>query len=133
MQIGTWWQNKWEPEQQKVKLLFTNVTEVLNGGLIFAECREEFTARYLDGNIGKVMWGNVPKPNLIINLAEDEGPLSPAALAKLPPLDATLEEAKILGYKPHRDDFERVRTRRISQNSNLLRSLVVSVGIQSRS
>ncbi|KAH1014891.1 transcriptional adapter 2B isoform X2 [Dendroctonus ponderosae] len=71
------------------------------------ECREEFTARYLDGNIGKVMWGNVSKPNLVINLAEDEGPLSPAALAKLPPLDATLEEAKILGYKPHRDDFER--------------------------
>lgn len=54
------------------------------------------------------MWSNVAKPNLIIDLAEDDGPLSPVALAKLAPLDATLEEAKLLGYKPHRDDFERV-------------------------
>lgn len=72
------------------------------------ECREEFTARYLDGNIGKATWGLAKKPNLIIDLVEDDGPLSPLALSKLAPLDATLEEAKMLGYKPHRDDFERV-------------------------
>lgn len=71
------------------------------------ECREEFTARYLDGNIGKATWGLAKKPNLIIDLVEDDGPLSPLALSKLAPLDATLEEAKMLGYKPHRDDFER--------------------------
>ncbi|XP_066245274.1 transcriptional adapter 2B isoform X1 [Euwallacea similis] len=70
------------------------------------ECKEEYTARYLDGNIGKATWGNVLKPNLIIDLIEDDGPLSSLALSKLAPLDATLEEAKILGYKPHRDDFE---------------------------
>ncbi|CAG9765705.1 unnamed protein product [Ceutorhynchus assimilis] len=71
------------------------------------ECREEFTARYLDGNIGKAMWSKISKPNIIIDLVEDDGPLSQDAISKLAPLDATLEEAKILGYKPHRDDFER--------------------------
>ncbi|XP_050305416.1 transcriptional adapter 2B isoform X3 [Anthonomus grandis grandis] len=71
------------------------------------ECREEYTARYLDGNIGKAMWANIQKPNLFIDLVEDDGPLSQASLAKLAPLDATHEEAKMLGYKPHRDDFER--------------------------
>lgn len=71
------------------------------------ECKEEYTSRYLDGNIGRAMWTSVPKPNLIIDLSEDDGPLSPVALAKLAPLDATPEEARVLGYKPHRDDFER--------------------------
>ncbi|KAL1513865.1 hypothetical protein ABEB36_003208 [Hypothenemus hampei] len=71
------------------------------------ECKEEYISRYLDGNIGKAMWSNVPKPKLIVDLAEDDGPLSPLALSKLAPLDATLEEAKMSGYKPHRDDFER--------------------------
>ncbi|KAF7273563.1 hypothetical protein GWI33_013725 [Rhynchophorus ferrugineus] len=52
------------------------------------ECKEEFVSKYLNGNI------------------EDEGPLSHTALSKLAPLDATPEEARVLGYKPHRDDFE---------------------------
>ncbi|XP_030759482.1 transcriptional adapter 2B-like [Sitophilus oryzae] len=70
------------------------------------ECKEEYIARYLNGNIGLATWAEVSKPNLYMDLIEDEGPLSQKALSKLPPLDATLEEARVLGYKPHRDDFE---------------------------
>lgn len=45
---------------------------------------------------------------LIDHVPEDNGPLSPLVISRLPPLDITLEEAQLLGYKPHRDDYERV-------------------------
>ncbi|EFA06279.1 transcriptional adapter 2B [Tribolium castaneum] len=73
------------------------------------EVRDEYISRYLDGNIGKATWAESRdrQPMLIDHVPEDNGPLSPAVIARLPPLDITLEEAQLLGYKPHRDDFER--------------------------
>ncbi|KAJ8935420.1 hypothetical protein NQ314_012840 [Rhamnusium bicolor] len=66
-------------------------------------------ARYLDGNIGKATWAQLAnhRPMLVDHVPKDEGPLSPTVTARLPPLDVTLEEARLLGYKPHRDDYER--------------------------
>ncbi|KAL3289265.1 hypothetical protein HHI36_003695 [Cryptolaemus montrouzieri] len=73
------------------------------------EVKEEYISRYLDGNIGKATWGDVDqrRPVLIDHVPEDKGPLAPAVISKLPPLDITPEEAILLGYKPHRDDYER--------------------------
>nr|CAI5865843.1 unnamed protein product [Callosobruchus analis] len=73
------------------------------------EVKEEFIARYIDGNIGRAMWAPLAnhRPVLVDHVPEDDGPLSPTTTAKLPPLDITLDEARLLGYKPHRDDYER--------------------------
>uniref|UniRef100_A0A6P7GML0 Transcriptional adapter n=1 Tax=Diabrotica virgifera virgifera TaxID=50390 RepID=A0A6P7GML0_DIAVI len=73
------------------------------------EVKEEYIARYLDGNIGRATLASViaNKPVLTDHVSEDDGPLSPKVVARLPPLDVTLEEARLLGYRPHRDDYER--------------------------
>lgn len=51
------------------------------------------------------------RPHLTDLTIPDDGPLGPLAMAKLPPLDITPEEANLLGYMPQRDDFEKVRRR----------------------
>ncbi|XP_046740566.1 transcriptional adapter 2B isoform X1 [Diprion similis] len=73
------------------------------------EAKEEYIARYLDGNIGKQTWPSTEsyKPNLTDQTSSDYGPLSPDLTSRLPPLDVTPEEAAQLGYMPQRDDFER--------------------------
>ncbi|KAK9737464.1 Zinc finger, ZZ type [Popillia japonica] len=73
------------------------------------EVKEEYTLRYLDGNIGKATWNEIGdcRPILHDHTHEDKGPLSPEVTCRLPPLDATPEEARQLGYMPHRDDYER--------------------------
>ncbi|KAG5865089.1 hypothetical protein JTB14_028193 [Gonioctena quinquepunctata] len=73
------------------------------------EVKEEYIARYLDGNIGIATWAQLANHRqvLVDHVPEDEGPLSPTVTSRLPPLDVTLEEARLLGYKPHRDDYER--------------------------
>ncbi|XP_015123502.1 transcriptional adapter 2B isoform X1 [Diachasma alloeum] len=73
------------------------------------EAKEEYMARYLDGNIGKHTWPPTEsyKPNLTDQTSSDHGPLSPDLTSRLPPLDITPEEAAQLGYMPQRDDFER--------------------------
>ncbi|XP_015586283.1 transcriptional adapter 2B isoform X2 [Cephus cinctus] len=73
------------------------------------EAKEEYIARYLDGNIGKHTWPPTEsyKPNLTDQTSSDYGPLSPDLTSRLPPLDITPEEAAQLGYMPQRDDFER--------------------------
>ncbi|CAH1101444.1 unnamed protein product, partial [Psylliodes chrysocephalus] len=73
------------------------------------EVKEEYIARYLDGNIGKATLASVTANQLTLtdHVSEDDGPLSPSVTSRLPPLDVTLEEARLLGYKPHRDDYER--------------------------
>ncbi|XP_076233973.1 transcriptional adapter 2B isoform X1 [Calliopsis andreniformis] len=73
------------------------------------EAKEEYIARYLDGNIGKHTWPPTDsyKPNLTDQTKSDHGPLSPDLTSRLPPLDITPEEAAQLGYMPQRDDFER--------------------------
>lgn len=78
---------------------------------VIAEVKEEYIARYLDGNIGKATWGPLAnhRPVLVDHVLEDNGPLSPTVIAKLPPLDVTVEEARLLGYKPHRDDYDSVK------------------------
>ncbi|XP_076667458.1 transcriptional adapter 2B isoform X3 [Andrena cerasifolii] len=73
------------------------------------EAKEEYIARYLDGNIGKHTWPPTEsyRPNLTDQTKSDHGPLSPDLTSRLPPLDITPEEAAQLGYMPQRDDFER--------------------------
>ncbi|XP_018567590.1 transcriptional adapter 2B [Anoplophora glabripennis] len=73
------------------------------------EVKEEYIARYLDGNIGKATWAQLTnhRPVLVDHVPNDDGPLSPSVTSRLPPLEASLEEARLLGYKPHRDDYER--------------------------
>ncbi|CAH1968874.1 unnamed protein product [Acanthoscelides obtectus] len=73
------------------------------------EVKEEYISHYLDGNIGKATWAPLAnhKSVLVDHVPDDDGPLSPTTTAKLPPLDITLDEACLLGYKPHRDDYER--------------------------
>ncbi|XP_034941248.1 transcriptional adapter 2B isoform X2 [Chelonus insularis] len=74
------------------------------------EAKDEYIARYLEGNIGKYTWPPASfnyEPNLQDQTSSDHGPLSPDLTSKLPPLDITPEEATQLGYMPQRDDFER--------------------------
>ncbi|XP_015187188.1 PREDICTED: transcriptional adapter 2B isoform X2 [Polistes dominula] len=73
------------------------------------EAKEEYIARYLEGNIGKHTWPSTESytPNLTDQTKSDNGPLSPDLTSRLPPLDITPEEAAQLGYMPQRDDFER--------------------------
>ncbi|XP_057338185.1 transcriptional adapter 2-beta isoform X1 [Microplitis mediator] len=85
------------------------------------EAKEQYIARYLEGNIGKYTWpprqrrsssssstSECYTPNLTDQTTSaDHGPLSPDLTSKLPPLDITPEEAQQLGYMPQRDDFER--------------------------
>ncbi|XP_020282647.1 transcriptional adapter 2B isoform X1 [Pseudomyrmex gracilis] len=73
------------------------------------EAKEEYIARYLNGNIGKHTWPPTESyiPNLTDQTKSDNGPLSPDLTSRLPPLDITREEADQLGYMPQRDDFER--------------------------
>ncbi|XP_033217599.1 transcriptional adapter 2B isoform X1 [Belonocnema kinseyi] len=72
------------------------------------EAKDEYIARYLEGNIGKHTWPPTEsyKPNLTDQTSSDHGPLSPDLTSRLPPLDITKEEAAQLGYMPQRDDFE---------------------------
>ncbi|XP_050509666.1 transcriptional adapter 2B-like isoform X1 [Diabrotica virgifera virgifera] len=67
------------------------------------EVKEEYIARYVDGNLGKVTMTNpnLKKPVLVDHTIDDDASVTPA-----PPLDVTLEEANLLGYKPYRDDYE---------------------------
>ncbi|KAJ8674014.1 hypothetical protein QAD02_005276 [Eretmocerus hayati] len=73
------------------------------------EAKEEYIARYLDGNIGKHTWPptDTYTPNLSDQTISDHGPLSPDLTSRLPPLDISPDEAAQLGYMPQRDDFER--------------------------
>ncbi|XKL62886.1 hypothetical protein PGB90_002719 [Kerria lacca] len=73
------------------------------------EAKDEYISRFLEGSIGRVMWEPAYnlRPHLLDLTIPDDGPLGPAAMTKLPPLDITPEEATLLGYMPQRDDFEK--------------------------
>lgn len=76
----------------------------------FLEAKDEYITRYLEGSIGRATWGNVEstsRPSLHC-ADKDEGPLSPSAVSRLPPLAISSDEAAQLGYMSNRDDFERV-------------------------
>lgn len=94
-----------------VELIFLNKRQILTKTYIDTEAKEEYIARYLNGNIGKHTWPPTDSyvPNLTDQTKSDHGPLSPDLTSRLPPLDITPEEAAQLGYMPQRDDFERVK------------------------
>ncbi|XP_025833479.1 transcriptional adapter 2B isoform X2 [Agrilus planipennis] len=73
------------------------------------EVKDEYLRRFLEGNIGKITWTEVAnnRPILTEHTVEDKGPLSPTIMSRLPPLDASPEEATQLGYMSRRDDYER--------------------------
>ncbi|MPC10926.1 Transcriptional adapter 2B [Portunus trituberculatus] len=74
------------------------------------DARNKYISSYIEGNIGRVSW----KPAMerlqlpIEHTTTDTGPLSPTLGSSLPTQPLSSEENTILGYMPHRDDFERV-------------------------
>lgn len=72
--------------------------------------RDEYVSRYLEGNIGKATLEEAEhiRPAIKEDVPEDTGPLAPSVIARLPPLDATPEEARQLNYMFLRDDYEAV-------------------------
>ncbi|XP_065168008.1 transcriptional adapter 2B isoform X2 [Atheta coriaria] len=73
------------------------------------EVKEKYMSRYFDGRIGRATWSEIGdcRPVLIDHTSPDKGPLAPEITSRLPPIDATPEEAAQVGYVAHRDDFER--------------------------
>ncbi|KRG01027.1 transcriptional adapter 2B isoform X1 [Drosophila mojavensis] len=73
------------------------------------DAKEEYVNKFVNGTIGKATWtpAQLQRPILIDHTEDDTGPLGANALARLPPLDITNEEALQLGYMPNRDSFER--------------------------
>lgn len=77
---------------------------------LLSEVKDEYISRYLEGNIGKATIAEVENNRPVIkeDVAEDTGPLAPSVIARLPPLDASPQEAKLLNYMFLRDDYEAV-------------------------
>lgn len=73
------------------------------------DAKEEYVNKFVNGTIGKATWtpAHSQRPLLIDHTEDDTGPLGANALARLPPLEITNEEAAQLGYMPNRDSFER--------------------------
>lgn len=72
-----------------------------------AEAKDEYIAKYLNGCIGRNTWPHEQLPRLVDHTVADKGPLSQLLTQRLPPIDATAEEAAQLQFMPHRNDFER--------------------------
>ena len=71
------------------------------------EVKEEFITHYIHGLVGKHTWKEELRGYQIDHTqAADRGPLSPTLTGKLPPISLSNQEALLLGYMPHRDDFE---------------------------
>nr|CAG4651785.1 EOG090X058A [Triops cancriformis] len=80
------------------------------------EARQHYCERYVNGAIGNATWSaalfdqaaeNKTRLKVVDHTCTDDGPLSPTITAKLPPLQIQPDEAMMLGYMPHRDDFEK--------------------------
>nr|CAG4643920.1 EOG090X058A [Lepidurus arcticus] len=80
------------------------------------ETKLHYCERYVNGTIGKATWpsavtnqssDNEARLKVVDHTCADDGPLSPTITAKLPPLQIQTDEAMLLGYMPHRDDFEK--------------------------
>lgn len=99
-----------DPKFERKKLRSSVILFFFKRRFVVTEAKEEYIARYLNGNIGKHTWPPTESyvPNLTDQTKSDHGPLSPDLTSRLPPLDITPEEAAQLGYMPQRDDFERV-------------------------
>jgi len=71
------------------------------------EAKEEYLRNYIHGLVGKHTWKEELRGYQIDHTqAADRGPLSPTLTGKLPPIAVSGQEALLLGYMPHRDDFE---------------------------
>lgn len=79
----------------------------------------------MEGNIGKITLAEVAssRPMIKEDVPEDTGPLAPSVMARLPPLDATPEEAAQLNYMFLRDDYEAVSVSFVSNDKK--RNLVI--------
>lgn len=71
------------------------------------DAKEKYINKFLNGVIGRHTWSHsiAKRPKLTDHTDEDNGPLSQTQIQKLPPLDATTDEAAQLGYLPNRNDF----------------------------
>lgn len=69
--------------------------------------KEEYIKHYIHGVVGKHTWREDRRGYAVDHTrATDRGPLSPTLTGKLPPINVSRQEALLLGYMPHRDDFE---------------------------
>ncbi|KAH8312437.1 hypothetical protein KR044_010729 [Drosophila immigrans] len=73
------------------------------------DAKEEYVNKFVNGTIGMATWtpAQSQRPLLLDRTEDDTGPLGANALARLPPLEISNEEAMQLGYMPNRDSFER--------------------------
>jgi len=71
------------------------------------QAKLEYIKQYIFGPVGKHTWKEELRGYQIDHTqAADRGPLSPTLTGKLPPITLSNQEALLLGYMPHRDDFE---------------------------
>ena len=71
------------------------------------QAKEEYIKHYIHGIVGKHTWKEELRGYAVDHTqASDRGPLSPTLTGKLPPISVNRQEALLLGYMPHRDDFE---------------------------
>ncbi len=72
------------------------------------QCKEEYIKHYIHGLVGKHTWREELRGYAVDHTQKcaDRGPLSPTLTGKLPPISVGGQEALLLGYMPHRDDFE---------------------------
>lgn len=71
------------------------------------QCKEELIKHFIHGIVGKYTWKEELRGYAVDHTqAADRGPLSPTLTGKLPPINVSGQEALLLGYMPHRDDYE---------------------------
>ena len=71
------------------------------------QAKEQYIKHYIHGVVGKHTWKEELRGLQTDHTqAADRGPLSPTLTSKLPPISVNNQEAMLLGYMPHRDDFE---------------------------
>ena len=71
------------------------------------QAKEEYCKHYIHGLVGKHTWNEKLRGFAVDHTQPaDEGPLSPTLTGKLPPINVSAQEALLLAYMPHRDDFE---------------------------
>lgn len=71
------------------------------------QVKEEYIKHYIHGLVGKHTWQEELRGYAVDHTqAADRGPLSPTLTGKLPPINVNNQEALLLGYLPHRDDYE---------------------------
>ena len=67
--------------------------------------KDEYIRQYIHGLVGKHTWREDLR-GYAVDHTQDRGPLSPTLTGKLPPINVGRQEALLLGYMPHRDDYE---------------------------